>query len=271
MDRFISLYANVISPDPMSREDVLGYVVFCTITCNGTSHVAEIVRFITELCAHDRDSCVFVKDKRCEWMHSKAGVRQFYMSCSNMYNFLFAVSSGYYPKSSGTCCDPRYTFSNRGKRFHFEEHSKWILDQIDENMIEIDDRERNNLIFVVRKYTNLKASLGKINGFGPMCVQEVIQLSALLRLTPPQMAKCASCDGEDSKSRGPNILIRLCMDATMEKSKTESVRATTVYNVSTDQDTDDDVDESEINKIFLQLHEELMKIVSKSGAQTRFT
>ena len=78
MDSFLSLYTNVISPEPISREDILGYVVFCTVTCNGTSHVAEVVRFITELCAHDRDTGVFVKDMRCEWMHSKAGVQQFY-------------------------------------------------------------------------------------------------------------------------------------------------------------------------------------------------
>ena len=164
----------------MPRKDVLGFVVFCTVTCNGTSHVAEIVRFITELYALDRDSGNLVKDTRCEWMHSKAGVRQFYRSCNNMYDFLFAVSSGYYPKSPGTCCDPRYTFSNRGKRFHFEEHSKWILARIDENMIKSGDRERNNLNVVSRKYTNLKESLSKINGFGPMSIQEIIQLSALL-------------------------------------------------------------------------------------------
>ena len=83
-----------MAPKPMSREDVLGFVVFCTLTCNGTSHVAEIVRFITEICANDRETGSNLEDPQCHWMNSKDGVLQLYHSSANMYDFLFAVSTG---------------------------------------------------------------------------------------------------------------------------------------------------------------------------------
>ena len=175
LDSFLSLYTNIMAPKPMSREDVLGFVVFCTVTCNGTSHVAEIVRFVTEMCAEDRETSSDVEDPRSQWMNSKDGVLQFYHSCTNMYDFLFAVSSGYYPKSPGTCCDPRYTFSNRGKRFPFEEKSSLILANIDESFVGFNDRERKSFNFVSSKYTKLKQSLSKLNGFRPMSAQEAIQ------------------------------------------------------------------------------------------------
>lgn len=242
------------------------------MTCNGTSHIAEIVRFITELCAHDRISDKLVKDIRCEWMQSKESVRNYYRSCANMYDFLYAVSFGYYPKSPGTCCDPRHTFSNRGKRFDFEKHCDSILDLIDDCCIEDDVREKNNLTFVAKKYNQLKNSLLKKSGFGPMSVQEFIQLSALLQLTTQKMAKIASCDGEDSKTRGPNVFIRMCLVAAKEKFRNESINGDRDHEPNTEpEESNGGVDESEVNKIFLDLHLELMKIVSNTGAQNRVT
>ena len=84
------------------------------------------------------------------------------------------------------------------------------------------------------------------------------------------LAKHASCDGESSKKRGPNVFIRLCVDSAIEKRKIDKA-GQNAYDESTDPDTDNDINEMEINKIFLSLHEELMKIVSKTGAESRVT
>ena len=256
----------------MQRKDVLGYVIFCTVTSNGTSHIAEIVRFVTELCAQNRQTDFSVDDKRCQWMRNKDSVKDFFKRCNNMYDFLYAVSSGYYPKSPGTCCDPRYTFNNRGKRFEFELYCDWILDTVDEIFVNFDQRERKNLTYIASKYNSLKTKLRtKISGLGPMSTQEFIQLSALLQIIPPQLAKIASCDGEGSDRRGPNILIRLCVDAAMEKRKAKGKSGLSEYDHDTDHDSDVNISESEVNEIFKCLHEELVNIVSSTGSHTRVT
>ena len=227
---------------PITRIQAAGFIAYCTITCNGSSDIAEIIRRLSEhygITIAEEDPCpgrdVFALLQDHENDDPEVGH-------GNLYSSLFEFSDTRMPKAAGSCRQPRHTLSSMGlpfvKRSDYNTENcnvSKLLKLLDDCAESFGSRKIHDAAFVQKKIHGvLQPNLEKLEGIGPFNVHHVIHLSALLgllplkaltfaSLSPPQKGNVTNTKkSSKSDNRGPVKLIRKTCFEIVDGQKTES-------------------------------------------------
>ena len=237
---------------PMTRIQTAGYVAYCTVTCNGSTDISEIIRRLSEHYGiHNRDketdeSDVPDCDIFCLLSDYDKGEDR-----GNLYSSLFEISNTRMPKAAGSCRQPRHTLSSMGEPFivrdeYLTEYCKVkkLLGILQECSTVFHSKKPLTAAFVQKRIHNdLQPKLLSLDGIGPFNVHHVIHLSALLGLLPLKAMTFASLSPTPSASssskkktncdnRGPVKLIRrTCFELVNGKRVSSTIPIATVQEI----------------------------------------
>ena len=215
---------------PITRIQTAGFVAYCTITSNGSSDIAEIIRRLSEHYGiisnvgegedegcPEKDEFGLLSDHENDYDDGNG----------NLYSSLFEFSDTRMPKAAGSCRQPRHTLSSMGlpfvKRSDYSTKNcnvSKLLKLLDNCSESFGTRKSHDAAFVQKKiHGDLQPKLEKLEGIGPFNVHHVIHLSALLgllplkaltfaSLSPPPKGKVTNMKNSKSDNRGPVKLIR---------------------------------------------------------------
>lgn len=273
MDAFLSIATNCYFHDNMKYKltymDCLGFCVFCCVTSNGTTSIAEIAQFLSVysqypgLCLNEyRLRSYYEEDQICKYMNlnlSKQTIEEkqegvTYRERDNMYEWLYNVGEFVSKQAPGIGSEkrhsPSYTRSGENK-FDFEKQAPILLQLYAKACHDV--HHSTNSKSHRKIWAELhKALCDNIPRIGGLKALELIQLSSMLGLLPLQFSKYASVQ-TDSKTvndnnRGPNKLLKaICRKSNGRGNDTGPSRS------------------SDFTQIFTGLYEELAKIFGKGS------
>ena len=192
-------------------EDAIDFVLFSTITSNGTDCICEIVRILVEsqaiLPPQKRSNTMAPSyDNPCSFFHHEQQRGQ------GLYNILVLFGNRFFDKNLGSCKVKRHVYCSKGLPLPFTFNFKNLKEKLKSIK---DEYNHNSNIHVDDLHKKLIAQLESHEGFGPVVAQNFVQLAALVGLIPLEMYNCASLDSNTSNhSRGPCKLISYCLDGT---------------------------------------------------------
>ena len=179
------------------------FIVFCAVTCNGSSVILEIMR---------RASETFGLHESNEILHDDSyGI----LKANDLYSTLFEVSQSELFMATGSCNYPRHTYSSKNVPFvtrsdmEKSENAMTQVTKIIENYSQ--DIRSLNQTNCQTKIHSMQEELEAVTGIGPFNVHHVIHLSAFLGLLPLKALQYASLlptKSSSSDGRGPVLFIR---------------------------------------------------------------
>ena len=192
-------------------DDALDFVLFSTITANGTDCICEIVRIMVE-----SESMKLNQTKIREAIPTYANPSSFFHHererGQRLYHILVLYGERFFDKNLGSCKVKRHVYCSKGLalKFTFDFNAlKTTLKSTKEQF----NRQPN--IPIDDHFKRLISHVETLGGFGPVVSQNFVQLAALIGLIPLEMYNCASLDTNTSnQSRGPCKIISLCLDGT---------------------------------------------------------
>ena len=178
VDAYNDLEANLAGSTGFSTKDTLAFCLFCTVQCNGSLAIADIVRNL----AFD------------DWKEGKKYNSKFGRS---LWNLLLCTSVDTKFTSVGSCTQPRYQITIGRSIFNFDDSHEIILQQFS-NLTKYDKPD-----VLYQKFTELLDYLKKhVKHIGHVTGLKFIQLSSLLGLLPLRVATFGTVD-----SGGPARLL----------------------------------------------------------------
>ena len=217
VDCYICLSVNLFARFniPMTDFNALGFCIYCAVTSNGTTNIAECVRYITETIGTVVD---FAKGAQSKVPYGPVSAEDLFCPINSvkvisngkpLYDFLFEFASSHNISGPGYCSDARHSSTSNGKQFNISRDGKHLLVLFKEASMESANCRTRSQKHLVWK--QLHGAICNFPGIGPMCSLTLIQLSSMIGLLPLVFSKFASIDG-DSAKRGPNKFINRCMN-----------------------------------------------------------
>ncbi len=203
IDSLLSIQVNFFARHrmEMKKEDCLGYILFCSLICNGSQVIAEITRMI-------EDDCLPLKmDHSSEDLYTHFG---------NFFDTLCFLGDQMFFKSVGSCRNPRHTVTSNGKKYDFDLNKEDLI--ADLNSI-CDLREKKSHLIkaatinlMKEKIVNKRNELSRYNGMGMVVAHNYVQLCSLCGLLPLQCYHFAASINQKMKARtGPNKILSKCL------------------------------------------------------------
>ena len=213
LDAFFSLTTNMYGSNNIEfkYDDAIDFVLFSTITSNGTDCICEIVRILVEsqalLSPQKRsNSSTPTYDKPCSFFHHEQQRSQ------RLYNILVQFGNRFFDKNLGSCKVKRHVYCSKGLPLPFTFDFKNLKVLLKSIRVQFNRTSNTNVNDLHKK---LVTDLEALDGFGPVVTQNFVQLAALVGLIPLEMYNCASLDTNTSnQSRGPCKLISYCLEGT---------------------------------------------------------
>ncbi len=219
----------------ITRVQTAGFIAYCTVTCNGSSDIAEIIRRLAESYGMDERESPGEKTYGSE--KDVFGLLQSDYVEGDLYTALYNFSRRRMSKAPGSCRQSRHTFSSMGKSFVQETYLsddcnvRKLLTYLDECSSQCEGKGCTNS-FAIDKilHHDLQPKLESLDGIGPFNVHHVIHLSALLGLLPIK-ALCfatlspstsSKCSSTSCEKRGPVKFIKKTCFEILEKKRIRS-------------------------------------------------
>ena len=178
VDAYNDLKANLAGSTGFSTENTLGFCLFCTIQCNGSLAIANIVRNLA-MDNWNKAKKYDSKFRRLLWK----------LLISTLVDTKFS--------SVGSCTQPRYQISIGRNIFNFKSSHQIILQQFSN----LTKHDKPDVLY--QKFTELLDYLKKhVKHIGHVTGLKFIQLSSLLGLLPLRVATFGTVD-----SGGPARLL----------------------------------------------------------------
>ena len=173
------------------------FIVFCAVTCNGSSVILEIMR---------RASETFGLHESNEILHDDTyGI----LKANDLYSTLFEVSQSELFMATGSCNYPRHTYSSKNVPFVTRsdmEKSENAMTQVTQIIEKYSQDIRSlNQTNCQTKIHSMQEELETVSGIGPFNVHHVIHLSAFLGLLPLKALQYASLLPTKSSSSNGTI------------------------------------------------------------------
>ena len=185
----------------MKKEDVLAYILFSSLMCNGSQVVAEITRII-----EDR---TFPHRIELNPVELNANFKDFFETLCFLGDQMFF-------KSIGSCRNPRHTVTSGGREYKFCDHKKDLLEDLDliRNIPRkhTDEIKKATIELMEVKIQNKDKSCSRYNGIGPVVAHNYVQLCSLCGLLPLQCYQhAATINQKLSAKTGPNKFLSKCL------------------------------------------------------------
>ena len=189
---FMLLHINFVN---MTIAHAIDYVAYCTITCNGTSNVAECVRLMT-----DRSSNGSLLKKFKEDFNE------------NLYQFLCYMSTDHVAigKAIGTCSENRYSPCSHKSMYDWDKRRLSLLQIIQKFFFsrKAIDTNQDSLDAACHGFVTELSKSDSYPSIGPLIAMQFLQVSSLVGLCPLGAASFAVAN---DSSLGPGSFIRICL------------------------------------------------------------
>ena len=199
----VNYFSSTTTKEAMRKKDCLAFTIFCTVRCNGSAVIAEIVRMM--------------EDENLPWYqdYSSSPYDLFDDFENNFYKVLCFLADQMFFGQPGNCTkNPRHVLTNPDLIYDFEKHSDDLL----KDLRTLQTSPANKLQSATKTFmtTIIKKKIDRYKGFGHVVAHDYVQMCSLLGLIPLKCYTFAaiveSSSTKSKKQTGPAKFISKCFN-----------------------------------------------------------